>query len=531
LKKSQASKFNKEAERDKEGESGPDNLRSGTRVIGVYRDGSERKASVLERVAVRNPTTNAETGIFRYYVHWLDFNRRMDSWLTHDKIRYDAEGDNEEKRKRETAKVKEAAAAAAAAAAASTGNESNIESSNGSGGGGGGKGEAASGVHSAAARKATASDGHGHGSADIENEEEVDEAGTIFRGRKRKADGTIEISFVEPEHSTDGMNAEAIHEHEQITKMKNVNVIELGKYRMETWYFSPIPKEYWPESFIDVLHFCEFCLKFFRTRPELLNHCAKCRHRAPPGDEIYRGHDGIGMWEIDGAKEKHYCQNLCYLAKMFLDHKTLYHDVDLFMFYVMTESDEHGHHIVGYYSKEKFSEVGYNLACILALPCHQRKGYGRFLIQFSYELSKIEQKAGHPEKPLSDLGLLSYRSFWSWILLGILRELPEGEGISVLDIMKKTSIRAEDITSTLQNLGMLKYVQGGGATIIYNRDFVESEFARQNAKPGPRVVPSLIFWTPLRISLPPHVKKDKFLLTAKIQSNEEEQSRERYGAQ
>jgi hypothetical protein len=67
--------------------------------------------------------------------------------------------------------------------------------------------------------------------------------------------------------------------------------------------------------------------------------------------------------------------------------------------------------------------------------------------------------------------------------------------------------------------------------IIYNRDFVESEFARQNAKPGPRVMPSLIFWTPLRISLPLHVKKDKFLLTAKIQSNEEEQSKERYAIQ
>jgi hypothetical protein len=173
---------------------------------------------------------------------------------------------------------------------------------------------------------------------------------------------------------------------------------------------------------------------------------------------------------VDGRKEKQYCQNLCYLAKLFLDHKTLYYDVDLFLFYVLCETDSRGAHIVsacvpgggfmctrtrmcmcmymcmrplgdalaahralrcrhharsstralvppnqrqdtpphthtpihthtpthaaqvGYFSKEKCSEEGYNLACILTLPCYQKKGYGKFLISFSYELSKLEGK-------------------------------------------------------------------------------------------------------------------------------------------
>lgn len=49
---------------------------------------------------------------------------------------------------------------------------------------------------------------------------------------------------------------------------------------------------------------------------------------------------------------------------MFLDHKTLYYDVEPFLFYIMTEVDEDGCHFVGYFSKVDESWREFLTSCV-----------------------------------------------------------------------------------------------------------------------------------------------------------------------
>ncbi|BGP14139.1 hypothetical protein JCM10213_002436 [Rhodosporidiobolus nylandii] len=224
--------------------------------------------------------------------------------------------------------------------------------------------------------------------------------------------------------------------------------LEPTPLRVETWYQAPFPEEL-AKSADGGLWVCEGCLKYSRGGFEAGRHKLKCKTRHPPGDEIYR--DGmISVFEVDGRKNKIYCQNLCLLAKQFLNSKTLYYDVEPFLFYVMTEASPAGSQFVGYFSKEKRSPTN-NVSCIMTLPVRQRRGWGNLLIDFSYLLSLKEGRVGTPERPLSDLGLLSYRNYWTLTLFQYFAKLRDDhgdEGIQELkfeDISKATSMTRDDI--------------------------------------------------------------------------------------
>lgn len=81
------------------------------------------------------------------------------------------------------------------------------------------------------------------------------------------------------------------------------------------------------------------------------------------------------------------------------------------------------------------------------------------VLSTGYLLTRVEGKIGSPEKPLSDLGLISYRSYWKDVLLQYLCAHP-GPALSIKDLSQEMAINSYDIVSTLQALGMMKYWKG-----------------------------------------------------------------------
>lgn len=412
-----------------------------------------------------------------YYVHYVEFNKRLDEWVGGSRLVLDREmewpkvkdeGKDKKKEKDKTtgnstptkaapsprpgsgSLLKKAATKAATAA---------VKSKSGK--------DLPMGKTSSIKRKSTLgmkepARGKGKGGGDEEDAEGDDEDGdgdgdmtmSTSAGSEMDADGEVDLTApsnpqAAPRVFSKKQEIEKLRtsgsmtqSHSEVSRVKNLNKIQMGKSEIEAWYFSPYPAEY---AHLPVLYLCEACLLYYPSPTQLRRHRTKCNLLHPPGNEIYR-HENLSFFEIDGRKQRIWCRNLCLLSKCFLDHKTLYYDVDPFMFYVMTIKDEYGCHIIGYFSKEKESAEAYNLACILTLPQHQRKGYGRVLIEFSYELSKVEGKQGSPEKPLSDLGLLGYRAYWQEKIVELLLE--SEDEISLDEVAQKTAITHGDIMHT-----------------------------------------------------------------------------------
>lgn len=418
-------------------------------------DGDVYPAQIIQTRCNENDFANSE-----FYVHYVGLNRRLDEWVRRDRITDATEAD-----KRDTATPSDTNNSAKTLQQLSKEQIASLENP-----------------------------------SPAENSDRK-----VTRNQKRRHD---EINHVQKTYAEmDPTTAALEKEHEAITKVKYIDKLRIGKFEIDSWYFSPYPDEY---GKVGTLYVCEYCLKYMKLERTYRYHTTDCSQRQPPGNEIYRK-GTVSIFEIDGKDHKLYCQTLCLMAKLFLDHKTLYYDVEPFYFYVLCEIDKKGAHIVGYFSKEKESPESNNVACILILPPYQRKGYGKLLIAFSYELSRREGVVGSPEKPLSDLGRLSYRSFWAYTLLELMKD-NRTTTQSIKELSELSGITQDDIIYTLQSMKMVKYWKGQHVICVTPRTIIEHLQLPQFKKPKLTIDSAYLRWIPPKRTTPVGAKFKKNLL-------------------
>ena len=274
-----------------------------------------------------------------YYVHYVDHDRRLDEWVTYDKFRLETLERHREETPPEQAAAEETeepddddeddAETDEGRRSRSTTPIPGGTTDAGTAGGGGGAHD----DRLLTRRRSSASIGGGG-----------DRSERSFGGDNNNNESSSTFSFTGGNwHGSGGGSsgtqndpaaAAFEREHEETTKVKNIEKIVMGCWEVEAWYYSPFPAAY---SDLETLYVCEYCLQYMKKRRTLRQHMATggCR-RHPPGREIYREND-LSVYELDGKDHRAYCQKLCLLAKLFLDHKTLYYDVNPFYFYVVTK--------------------------------------------------------------------------------------------------------------------------------------------------------------------------------------------------
>ena len=96
---------------------------------------------------------------------------------------------------------------------------------------------------------------------------------------------------------------------------------------------------------------------------------------------------------------------------------------------------------------------------------------------------------------------MSYRSYWSQVLLDLLWDLDPADGdatLSIQELSDRTAIKPEDVVATLQSLDIIRARKdGGGHCIALVKEHLQKHRERYCGPGKPaRLDPTRILWVP-----------------------------------
>lgn len=87
-----------------------------------------------------------------------------------------------------------------------------------------------------------------------------------------------------------------------------------------------------------------------------------------------------------------------------------------------------------------------------------------------------------PERPLSDMGKVSYRSFWTDAVLTALKKCKSSQTGGVQEISKLTGIDVDDVIDTLKSLDLVKYWNGMYHIQTVSSKVIDDHFRKKKLK-------------------------------------------------
>jgi histone acetyltransferase SAS3 len=107
----------------------------------------------------------------------------------------------------------------------------------------------------------------------------------------------------------------------------------------------------------------------------------------------------------------------------------------------------------------------------------------------------VEERTGSPEKPFSDLGLVSYRNYWKLRLCYELRH--QKDPVTINELSKRTGMTTDDIICGLEALNALvRDPVTGYYALRLDYQLFEAQIERWEAKGYVRLNTKALVWTP-----------------------------------
>ncbi|KAL7676788.1 hypothetical protein ACOME3_003038 [Neoechinorhynchus agilis] len=215
------------------------------------------------------------------------------------------------------------------------------------------------------------------------------------------------------------------------------------------------------------LYVCPHCLSILTTCDSWKIHESSCQIKYPPkGVAVFESKFKsipIILYRVRGSQSQTYCKNLAFLGSRFNVSQFDPCDLYVYDYYVLVaphwvdcpHSENRFTNLVGYFSRMNRRQTNEAFGDLLVWPTFRRFGFGKMLLDVSFELCRREGRAGEPARPYTAIGYEMLLSYCTEKIFIYLLEKTDGQHVDINQMSSNTGINADLIRHCLDKRKLL----------------------------------------------------------------------------